>query len=86
MADRLHTEQRPERMSRVRQHGTSIELLVRKALHRQGLRFRLGGSDLPGRVVCTTPAHSGTMVSAARLPLYSGPKWTGRTWSASWPR
>ena len=49
MADRLTPEQRSERMSRVRQHGTSLELLVRKELHRRGLRFRLGGCGLPGR-------------------------------------
>lgn len=49
MADRLTPEQRSQRMSRVRQENTSLELFVRKELHRRGLRYRLGGCGLPGR-------------------------------------
>lgn len=49
MVDSLTPEQRSERMGRVRQQGTSLELLVRKELHRRGLRYRLGGCGLPGR-------------------------------------
>lgn len=49
MADTLTTEQRSERMRRVRQKDTALEVLVRKELHRRGLRYRLGGSGLPGR-------------------------------------
>jgi DNA mismatch endonuclease (patch repair protein) len=37
------------RLSRVRQKGTSAELLVRSLLHRLGFRFRVGGRGLPGR-------------------------------------
>jgi len=49
MVDSLTPEQRSERMGRVRQQGTSLELLVRKDLHRRGLRYRLGRCGLPGR-------------------------------------
>lgn len=41
----------PERsrlMARVRQKRTGPELLVRKATHRMGLRYRLNRTDLPG--------------------------------------
>lgn len=48
MADTLEREQRSERMRSVRQKGTALELVVRKALHRRGLRFCLGGRGLPG--------------------------------------
>ncbi|WP_248360513.1 very short patch repair endonuclease [Anaeromyxobacter oryzae] len=36
------------RLGRIRQHGTSAELLVRQILHGLGLRFRVGARDLPG--------------------------------------
>jgi DNA mismatch endonuclease (patch repair protein) len=42
----------PERshlMARVRGKNTGPEILVRKALHRAGLRFRLHSRNLPGR-------------------------------------
>ena len=57
MADCLTTEQRSERMRRVRQRDTSLEVLVRKELHRRGLRYRLGGCGLPGRPDLVFPRH-----------------------------
>ena len=36
------------RLGRVRQHGTSAELTVRKLLHTIGRRFRIHNRDLPG--------------------------------------
>ena len=57
MADSLTTEQRSERMRRVRQRDTSLEVLVRKELHRRGLRYRLGGCGLPGRPDLVFPRH-----------------------------
>ena len=57
MADFLTTEQRSERMRRVRQRDTSLEVLVRKELHRRGLRYRLGGCGLPGRPDLVFPRH-----------------------------
>jgi DNA mismatch endonuclease (patch repair protein) len=36
------------RLGRIRQHGTSAELTVRKILHSLGHRFRVHNRDLPG--------------------------------------
>jgi len=36
------------RLGRIRQHGTSAELTVRKLLHSLGHRFRIRNRDLPG--------------------------------------
>jgi DNA mismatch endonuclease (patch repair protein) len=36
------------RLGRIRQHGTSAELKVRKLLHSLGHRFRVHNRDLPG--------------------------------------
>lgn len=44
-------------MSRIRGSDTRIELLVRKALHSRGFRYRLGGSGLPGRPDVVLPRH-----------------------------
>lgn len=49
MADRLAPSERSRIMRAVRGANTKPELIVRKALHRAGLRYRLGGCDLPGR-------------------------------------
>lgn len=57
MADSLTAEQRSERMRRVRQKDTALEILVRKELHRRGLRYRLGGCGLPGRPDLVFPRH-----------------------------
>jgi DNA mismatch endonuclease (patch repair protein) len=42
------SRERSRLMARVRQKDTLPELLVRKAAHRVGLRYRLHGADLPG--------------------------------------
>lgn len=49
MSDRLTREQRSRNMARIRATHTQPELLVRSALHRAGLRFRLHQKSLPGR-------------------------------------
>lgn len=43
-------------MSRIRSRDTKPEVLLRRALHRLGLRFRLHG-DLPGRPDLVFPRH-----------------------------
>jgi len=48
MTDTLSKFERAERMRHIRQHGTFLELLVRKGLHKRGLRYRLGNRSLPG--------------------------------------
>lgn len=47
--DTLSPEQRSERMSRVRAKDTKPELLVRHLAWALGYRYRLHGSNLPGR-------------------------------------
>jgi DNA mismatch endonuclease, patch repair protein len=44
-------------MGRVRSRDTQPELLVRRALHRVGLRFRLCPRNLPGRPDIVLPRH-----------------------------
>jgi len=46
--DTLTTQQRSERMSRIRGKDTQPELVVRRSLHQSGYRFRLHRRDLPG--------------------------------------
>ena len=47
--DTLTPEERSALMSRIRGVNTKPELIVRRALHAQGYRFRLYGRGLPGR-------------------------------------
>lgn len=47
--DTLSPAQRSERMSRIRDRDTRPELVVRRMVHGMGLRYRLGGRNLPGR-------------------------------------
>jgi DNA mismatch endonuclease (patch repair protein) len=49
MADTLSPAARSERMARVRGRDTGPEMVVRRALHRMGYRYRLHAADLPGR-------------------------------------
>ncbi|HZX78921.1 very short patch repair endonuclease [Lysobacter sp.] len=57
MVDILTPEQRSAQMSRIRGKDTKIELLVRRALHARGFRYRLGGAGLPGRPDVVLPKH-----------------------------
>jgi DNA mismatch endonuclease (patch repair protein) len=47
--DRFTKEQRSRCMANIRAKDTKPELLVRRYLHRAGLRYRVHGTDLPGR-------------------------------------
>lgn len=49
MPDNLTPEQRSFCMSRIKGKDTGLEMRVRSALHRRGLRFRKHVKDLPGR-------------------------------------
>lgn len=54
----VHTpEQRSRNMSRVRGRDTKPELLLRRGLHAEGLRYRLHAKDLPGRPDLVFPAR-----------------------------
>lgn len=44
-------------MSRIRSKNTKPELLLRKALHALGFRFRLGDKRLPGKPDIVLPRH-----------------------------
>lgn len=48
MVDTLTPMQRSERMSRIRGKNTQPEIVLRKAIHACGLRFRLHVRKLPG--------------------------------------
>ena len=49
MVDVLTLEQRRTNMKRIRGQDTQPELVVRRGLHRRGLRYRLHRHDLPGK-------------------------------------
>ena len=49
MVDTLTPAQRSERMSRIRSGDTKPEIVLRKALHKLGFRFRVHGTRLPGK-------------------------------------
>jgi DNA mismatch endonuclease, patch repair protein len=49
MTDVLTREQRSYNMSRIRGADTKPELIVRRALHALGFRYRLHGKYLPGK-------------------------------------
>lgn len=53
--DTLSSEQRSERMSRVKGRDTKPELIVRRMVHGMGFRFRLHRRDLPGKPDLTFP-------------------------------
>lgn len=47
--DILTPDRRSWNMSRIRSKNTSIEMLIRSALHRRGFRYRVNQSNLPGK-------------------------------------
>jgi DNA mismatch endonuclease (patch repair protein) len=57
MADKVDADTRSKIMSKVKSSNTSLEIAVRKALHREGFRFRLYRSDLPGKPDLVFPQY-----------------------------
>jgi DNA mismatch endonuclease, patch repair protein len=57
MPDILTKAERSARMSSIRSQGTRPELLVRSLLHREGLRFRVNCSTLPGKPDLVFPRY-----------------------------
>lgn len=47
--DKLTPKQRSANMSRIRSQDTQPEMLVRRAVHAMGYRYRLHDSNLPGK-------------------------------------
>lgn len=89
MTDTLSRVQRSDRMRRVRQHGTALELAVRKGLHKRGLRYRIGDKELPGRPDIVFPAYKvalfvhgcfwhGHSCRLGRLPTTNIEFWKGK--------
>ena len=62
MADVMTRAQRRFNMSRVRGKGTQPELMLRRGLHRRGLRYRLHGKDLPGRPDLVLPGRKAVIL------------------------
>ena len=57
MADIVDRETRSRMMSGIRGKDTKPEILVRKALHAAGYRFRLHRNDLPGKPDIVLPRY-----------------------------
>lgn len=57
MADTLDPAERSIRMRSVRRQDTAPELVVRRAAHALGLRFRLHRKELPGTPDLVFPKH-----------------------------
>ena len=58
MVDVVDRETRSRMMSGIKGKDTSGELLIRKALHKKGFRYRLHRKDLPGRPDLVLPRHN----------------------------
>lgn len=79
MADVLTTAQRTYNMSRIRSRHTKPELLIRRGLHAQGLRYRLHDEKLPGHPDLVFPARRAVI-------LVHGCFWHGHDCSMfKWP-
>lgn len=57
MTDVVDVETRSRMMSNIRSKNTSPELLIRKALHARGFRFRVHAKNLPGTPDLVLPKY-----------------------------
>jgi len=57
MPDLVSTETRSRMMAGIRGKDTAPEMMLRRALHRRGFRYRLHVGDLPGRPDMVFPAR-----------------------------
>ena len=55
--DRLTKEARSRNMAAIKSKNTKPELILRKALHKAGFRFRLHRKDLPGKPDIVLPKY-----------------------------
>ncbi|WP_425998241.1 very short patch repair endonuclease [Caulobacter sp. DWR1-3-2b1] len=58
MADFLSPEERSKRMAQIRSSNTSPERILRRELHKLGLRFTLNNKRLPGKPDLVFPRHN----------------------------
>ena len=86
MPDNITMEQRRLCMSRNNaKKDTSIEMLVRSALHRRGLRFRKHVKELPGKPdIVFTKARIAVFIDGDYWHGYGFHKWRGRLSSEYW--
>ncbi len=86
--DIISPERRSALRSRIRSKDTGIEVTVRKALHRLGFRYRLGGARLPGRPDIVLPKYRvvifvhGCFWHGHDCPLYRPPKTRRAFWQS----
>lgn len=88
MADFVTPEKRSKIMCGVKQANTKPELIVRRALHARGYRFRLHRKDLPGKPDIVLPKyklaifvhgcfwHQHAACKDGRLPASNEAYWT----------
>lgn len=57
MVDTLTEKGRSKRMSLIRSSNTKPERVIRRALHKRGLRFTLGNKQLPGKPDLVFPKY-----------------------------
>ncbi|RKI49403.1 DNA mismatch endonuclease Vsr [Corallococcus sp. AB004] len=62
MADTLTQPKRSDNMRKIRATDTAPEILVRRALHRMGLRFRLHARHLPGKPDVVLRRHNAVVL------------------------
>ena len=63
MPDIVSQETRSRMMSGIRGRDTQPELVIRKALHARGFRYRLHAPDLPGRPDMVFPRHRAVILA-----------------------
>jgi DNA mismatch endonuclease, patch repair protein len=79
MPDNLTPEQRSYCMSRIKGKDTGLEMRVRSALHRKGLRFRKHVKDLTGKPdIVFTKARIAVFVDGDFWHGYDFPSWESR--------
>ena len=57
MADVVTSEKRSEMMAGIKDKNTRPEILIRKALHAKGFRYRVHGKKLPGKPDLVLPKY-----------------------------
>lgn len=86
LADIVPREVRSRMMAGIRGKDTKPELIVRRALHGRGLRFRLHRSDLPGRPDIVLPKYrtaifvNGCFWHGHDCPMFKWPKTREAFW------
>lgn len=76
MADRINREKRSWNMSRIRSKDTKPEILLRKALHGIGFRYRLHDRNMPGSPDLVFPKYRAVIFVHGCFWHRHGCKWT----------